>query len=397
MATWVGIGQSKRPDSLQAGKEAAGQALEKIGQQRPDLVLVFASVRFEQEALLKGVTSITQDAPMAGCSTAGEILSAGPSRRSVVVMAIRSDTLSTSVGIGAGVGDQPLTAGHDAAFSASQSKLSAPHVFLSFSDGLTGNGAEVMRGIQEVLGRSFPIVGGAAADDFAFKKTYQYFNGKVYTDAAVGVLLAGPISIGIGTRHGWKPLGKPRTVTKATHNIVELLDGHSAVNLYETYFGREGAGSALQSETLADMSIVYPLGMPVPDEEEYLLRNVMRVDPDGALVYAGEIPEGSRVRLMMGSKEKAFEASRRAAQQAVNGLKPRIPTFALAFSSCSRLRLFGHEAWREVAAIRKELGAQVPFAGFYDYGEQAPLTAVGYRGRSWFHNESLVVLAVSTP
>jgi len=63
MATWVGVGNSKRPDSFQAGAEAAQKALESMGQLHPDLVLVFASTRFDQEALLKGVTSATQDAP----------------------------------------------------------------------------------------------------------------------------------------------------------------------------------------------------------------------------------------------------------------------------------------------------------------------------------------------
>jgi len=395
MATWVGVGNSKRPDSFQAGAEAAQKALESMGQLHPDLVLVFASTRFDQEALLKGVTSATQDAPLAGCSTAGEILPTGFSRRSIVVMAIRSDSMQFSVGMGSHVSKNPHDAGHDAAFDASQAKLPNPHVFLAFPDGLTGNGAQVIRGIQEVLGLSFPIVGGSAGDDFGFKKTYQYFNGKVFTDSVVGVLLSGPIALGIGTRHGWKPLGKPRIVTQSERNVVRALDGHSAANLYDTYFGKND--ELLDSNALVDMSVVYPLGLPVPEEEEYLLRNVMRVASDGSVVYAGEIPEGSEVRLMMGSKERAMEASQLAAQQAMIGLAPRLPRFGLAFSSCSRMRLFGQNAWREVAAIRSELGENVPIIGFYGYGEQAPMKAAGFRGRSYFHNETLVVLAIAAP
>jgi len=393
MATWVGIGHSRISDSFQAGQEAASKALEGMSQPPADLIFLFASVRYDQETLLRGVTSITQKSPLAGCSTAGEILPMGPSRRSVVAMAIRSDTLRVATGLGLNIGHNPRQAGQEVANTAIQAKLAGPHGFLTFPDGLTGNVAEAIRGIQDVLGLSFPIAGGSAADDFGFTKTHQYYQGHVYTNAITGVLLAGSISLGIGARHGWQPLGRPRQVTRSLANVVQELEGQTAVNLYETYFGK--SASTLKPESLADMSIVYPLGMPIPGEEEYLLRNVLRVDPGGSLVYAGEVPEGSEVRLMMGSKARALEAARRAAEQANLAIAPRKPTFALVFSSCSRARLFGEQAGKEIAAIRKVLGENVPLVGFYDYGEQAPMTAAGFRGRSYFHNETLVVCVIA--
>ena len=393
MATWVGVGSSHVSNSFQAGQEAAAKALGSMGQSSPHLILIFASARFDQEALLKGIVSVTQETPMVGCSTAGEILPDSPSRRSVVVMAIKSDTLQIATGLGTGISDNPRKAGQEVASQVSQSKLLSPHGLLIFPDGLAGNVAEVIRGAQEILGFSFPIVGGSAADDFSFKRTYQYFQGKVYTNAVPGVLLSGSISVGIGARHGWQPLGNPRTVTRATANVVRQLDGKSAVNLYEDYFGK--AAAALKKESLADMTILYPLGMLVPDEEEYLLRNVLRADADGSLVYAGEIPEGSEVRLMMGSKAKALAAARRAAEQAVVAIAPGTPRFRLVFSSCSRWRLFGRQIEKETLAIRQILGQTVPFIGFYGYGEQAPMSAAGFKGLSYFHNESVVVVAVS--
>ncbi|MBI1953925.1 MAG: FIST C-terminal domain-containing protein [Candidatus Omnitrophica bacterium] len=393
MATWVGVGSSRQPDSFQAGCEAAVKALDSMGQPYPDLILVFASTRFDQETLLAGIVSVTRGAPLVGCSTAGEVLAAGPRRRSVVVMAIRSDSLKVATGIGLRVSDDPRQAGQEVAAQVSKARLASPHAFLMFPDGLSANGAEVIRGAQDVLGLSFPIAGGSAADDFGFNRTFQYYQGEVYTNSVAGVLLAGPILVGIGARHGWKPLGKPRRVTKAAANIVREMDHRSAANLYETYFG--SPSSPLKLESLTDMSIVYPLGMPIPGEEEYLLRNVLKVDRDGSVVYAGEMPQGAEVRLMMGSKARALEAAQRAAEQAALELAPRTARFGLVFSSCSRARLFGRMLDQEIAAIRQALGETTPLAGFYDYGEQAPLSAAGFRGRSYFHNETLVVVAVS--
>ena len=393
--TRVGVGNSRQSDSFKAGQEAAARAFEAIGRQHADLVLLFASTCFEQKTLLKGVGSVFPNSPLIGCSTAGEILSSGPSHRSVVIMAMCSTTLQIATGIGLDLQKNPRQAGRDAAKQAAQAALPNPHAFLMFPDGLTGNVAETIRGAQDILGLSFPIIGGCAGDDFRFVRTYQYFQGQVYSDAVPGFLLAGQIAVGFGARHGWQPLGKPRHVTRAFANVVQELDSHSAVNLYETYFGK--AASSLRSESLADMTVLYPLGMQVPNEEEYLLRNVLRVDPEGHLVYAGEIQEGSEVRLMMGSKGKALQAAHKAAELALHGIAPHTPTFGLVFSSCSRSRLFGRRAAEEIAVIQQVLGERVPLIGFYDYGEQAPLTAAHFRGLSYLHNESVVVAAVWVP
>jgi len=395
MATSVGVGSSRQSDAFGAGREAILQATQAIGTTNPDVILAFGSTCFEQETLLKGILSIPSGALMVGCSSAGEILTSGPSRRSVVVMAIKSDTLQAASGLGLSMRKNPRQAGRDAATQSIQAKLSSPRGFFMFPDGLTGNVAEVLRGVQDVLGLSFPVIGACAADDFGFTQTYQYFQGEVYTDAVPGLLLTGPISVGVGARHGWRPLGKPRHVTRAFANVVQELDGLSAVNLYETYFGK--AAGSLKSESFVDMSILYPLGMTVPAEEEYLLRNVLQVEPDGQLIYAGEIPEGSEVRLMMGSKAKALEAARKAAELAALAIAPQSPSFAFVFSSCSRSRLFGRRAGEEIRAVQRVLGSDVPLVGFYDYGEQAPLSASGFRGLSHFLNESVVVAAVAAP
>jgi len=395
VATRVGIGVSHTPDSFRSGEEAALACLNQMGGIRPDLLFVFGSIRFDQSLLLKGITSVTGSVPLVGCSTAGEILPDGPHRRSVVVMSIQSDAIRIATGVGLHLDADSRQAGRDAARQVLQMNLPSPHLLVMFPDGLHGNGAEVVRGIQDVLGLSFPIVGGSAADDFAFTKTYQYCGEHVYTNAVSVALLAGEMALGVGARHGWKPLGKPHRITRAFANVVQELDERTAVNLYEMYFG-EGA-HAWPTKSLADMSIVYPLGMPVPGEDEYLLRNVMRVDPQGALIYAGEIPEGAEVRLMIGTKEHALKAARLAADQALMAIAPRDPNFALVFSSCSRARLFGRRAVEEIVAVRRTLGEKVPFVGFYGYGEQAPLTATEFRGLSYFHNETIAVCAVATP
>ncbi|MBI4227882.1 MAG: FIST C-terminal domain-containing protein [Candidatus Omnitrophica bacterium] len=393
MSTWVGVGRSTTSDSSQAGRDAAAQALAQMGLSTAHLVLVFASARFDHAALLAGVRAVTPEAAVVGCSTAGEITADGPSKRSVVVVALQSNVMTAIPGFGPRLSAAPRQAGETAAWSGAHSKAPNPRVFLMFPDGVSGNAAEALRGVQMVLGTSFPVVGGSAGDDLLFRRSVQYHGDAVTQDSVVGVLLSGGITVGIGARHGWRPLGKPRLVTRALANVVHELDGRAAVSVYQEYFGK--GAEELQRESLARMTIIYPLGLPIPGEEEHLLRNVLHVTPQGDLVYAGEVPEGSSVRLMMGSKHHALVAARRAAEQAMRGLGAKSVRLALVFGSASRARLFGRGAEAEIRAIREVVGSAVPIAGFYGYGEIAPLSSEQYLGQSYYQNETLVVMTLA--
>lgn len=364
-----------------------------MGFSTAQLVLVFASARFDHAALLAGIRSVTQEAAIIGCSTAGEITSAGPSKRSVVVVTLQSNVMTVVPGFGPRLSAAARQAGETAAWPSAHSKALNPRVFLMFPDGTSGNAAEALRGAQMVLGTSFPIVGGSAGDDLLFTRTVQYHDASVTSDSVVGVLLSGGIAVGIGARHGWRPLGKPRLVTRALANVVHELDGRAAVSVYQEYFGK--GADELRRESLARMTIIYPLGLPIPGEEEHLLRNVLKVTPQGDLVYSGEVPEGSSVRLMMGSKRHALTAARRAAEQAMRGLGAKSVRLALVFGSASRARLFGRHAEEEITAIQEVVGRDAPIAGFYGYGEIAPLSSEQYLGQSYYQNETLVVVTLA--
>src|SRR3989338_5603595 len=285
--------------------------------------------------------------------------------------------MTVTTGIGRRLSAAPRQAGETAAWPAAHSKAQNPRAFLMFADGISGNAAEALRGVQMVLGTSFPIVGGSAGDDLLFDRTVQYHGETATHDSVVGVLLSGAVTVGVGARHGWRPLGKPRLVTRALANVVHELDGRAAISVYQEYFGK--GAEELRQESLARMTIIYPLGMPIPGEEEHLLRNVLKVTPQGHLVYAGEGPEGSIVRLMMGSKAHALEAARR----------------ALVFGSAARARLLGRGAGAEIQCIREVVGRDVPIAGFYGYGELAPLSSEQYLGQTYYQNETLVVVTLA--
>ena len=86
----------------------------------------------------------------------------------------------------------------------------------------------MLSGIKDVLGKSFPIVGGSAADNLRYTKTYQYYNREILNNALIGTILSGEGVFGYGLRHGWHPLGRPHTVTQSSGNIIKEIEGKPA-------------------------------------------------------------------------------------------------------------------------------------------------------------------------
>lgn len=389
MSIKAGVGVSLKTNSKEAGIDACENALN--GASDPSLIIVFSSVKKDQQEVIAGVREVSKNVPLIGCSSAGEITNEGVYDGSVAVMAIESDQMKVVLGSGGPVKAGAKNAGSKLAESIkSQYFLDSKYV-LFLTDVLRGNGSDVVRGIKDVLGKNYFIIGGAAGDDFLFKETFQYLNDKVLSSSVVGAGISGNVVLGVGVRHGWTPIGIPFKVTKSNGAVLEELDGKPALSIYEDYFGKKA--EEIKKEPLARMAITYPLGMDVEGNSELLIRDPITVDDKGAITCAAEIPIGSEIRLMIGSKEDAIEAAKDAAMQAKEQLKGREVKAAIIFDCIARKKLFGRDAFDEIKAIKSVLGENVPILGFYTYGEIAPLGGNVSQCNSSFHNETSVILA----
>lgn len=388
-------GSSSGEDSYAVAVEAATAAKSKLSA-APTFAIVLASVQYNQDNVLRGVAdTIGTSVPLVGASTAGEITEEGPlSRHSVAVMLFATDGIRFYTGVGTNVAGGATEAGAamaQAVFAAAGDDK--PELLVMFPDVLAGNGADIVRGVLSVTGAHFPVVGGAAGDDFKFQETYQYHGSTVHTGAVVGFGISGNLKYGVGVKHGWIPIGAPMIVTRSEGSVLHELDGKPAISVYEEYFGAEAAAE-VRSETLAKLAITYPLGMTVEGSDEMLIRDPLKVDEHGSITCAAEIPQGSEIRLMVGSRDEAIKVAKEAAGNAVAGLEGKTPVATLIFNCIARNKLFGEWSKDEIAAIQSEIGAQVPLLGFYTYGEQAPL---GGEVRNLekcnpaFHNETVVI------
>ncbi len=371
--------------------DAARIALDRMLRSGPALAFVFGSSWLDQQAMLDGVSEALGEIPIAGLSTAGEIIADGPATHGCVVALLAAEGLTCGVGVGERADEQPREAGRQAAQAAGRSVKEPRAGLLLFGDGLLPRMAEVVRGAQEAVGTGSLILGALAGDDLRFAQTSQYAGGRAFSRAVTGVLFGRAITLGVGLEHGFAPISRPRRITRASGHVLFELDDLPAASVYEEYFGPAVAAN-LRGERFSRAGIAYPLGVRGERERQWLLRTVVSFGEGGSLACSGEIREGEWLQLMIGSRELALEAARRAALEAVRALD-RVAC-VLVFDSALRKALLGpRHAALEIAQIREVVGPSTPLAGCYTYGEQATGGALGH-GYAATQTGSILVIAL---
>ncbi len=395
MSTYIGIGFSRRLDSQQAAREAALQA--KTGLRTADAAcaLLLCTGHYDPHKIVPVVNEALRNPKLIGCSTAGIILADSIETRGVAVLAIASDEMKFGGGFVERIDTMnPSDIGAELARRClNDFGAHGRQVFIFFVDSRLKNVSPLLKSIQGTLGDIFPVVGAGSCNRIQGKNTFKIYRNRVLTNAVSGVIMGGHMTVGVGSQHGWRPLGKPRAITGATDNVIESIEGRPAYNIYEQYFEQEAA--QLRGRQSGQMAILYPLGIYIEESRNYLLRNAVDIRSDGSIVCQGDIPQGTRVHLMIGNKESCKQAARTAAEEAHQNLLGKEPKLIIIFESMSRLKLLGRMAFQEIVKIKEVFGARVPIIGMYTNGEISPMQSTERFKRAHLQNESITVLAIS--
>ena len=382
---WLEVGHSAAADARRAGREAAAAASRRDAK----LLIVFCSGAYDLPELLAGIGECAAGVPLIGCSTAGEIATAGPGDRSVVVLTLGGAGFDIATRASAGASGNLRAAGAAVAQSARGVAHCEHRVLMLLSDGLAGDQQEIVRGAYGVVGAGVPLVGGCAGDDLKMTRTFQLHDGEVLSDAVVGVAIGSDAPLGIGVRHGWRRVGEPMVATRSAGNRVFELDDEPALDVY---LDRLDAPAEARTDPAAftRFALTHPLGLARRRGEEHV-RFVGDADfAERSLGLIAEVPQGGLAWFMEGDDESVLAATDSACADALEQLGGRPPIGMIAFDCIARRGVLGDGGiMTEVARVAAN-AAGAPVAGFYTYGEIART-----RGVSGFHNQTLVVLAVS--
>jgi len=392
----VGIGVSAQQDYIKAVREAVEKAKAGISSPKTDFALIFTTEEFNHPLVLQTIKSLIGPIPLIGACSKAVISNTGPLKQglAVILFSLNDGVYFNAACIKDIASKNAVTAGEELGEKLLYGcKDVRRNLSIIFSNTGTAADPSLINGLQEKLGRGFPLMGTSSPASIEHKENSLYFDSQILNDAACGILWGGKVNFNLGVEHGWQALGKPRYITKASIDTVNQIDGAAAVNLYKEYFAKE----AFELEKdLERLSVFYPLGISASEKKEYLLRSIVAIKNDGSLVFRSDVPETSSVRLMISSKESCLASARRAAEKAMIGLKNKKIKMGLIFSSASRLKLLGRQAPQEIKIVRDVLGEDTPLAGIYTYTEIAPLSSLNYySGKTYFHNNSITVLTIT--
>ncbi|MDP2831463.1 MAG: FIST N-terminal domain-containing protein, partial [Candidatus Omnitrophota bacterium] len=344
--------------------------------------------------ILKTVNNLLGGIPILGCSSLGIMTNQGVFKHGFAILLLNfSQQTFFNVATVKDINKKdPLLSGRELGDKLLFGFRNVPRsLSIILSDRLITEGTHLINGLQESLGKSFPLIGASASDNFENQKTYQYLNKEILSESCSGILFGGKFNFGFGIKHGWLALGKMRCVTSSNGNVIKEIDELPAVKLYEEYFAK----STLDlTKELRRISIYYPLGIYLPGEKEYLLRNIISIKDDGSLVTQGDIPQNSKIRLMISTEDSRLAATVAACEEAKRNLGTQKIKFLIVFDSAARFSILGRQNNIELCVIQEVFGKNTPLVGIYTNGEQAPLKSIDYLGRTYFHNQSINILAI---
>ena len=356
----VSIGTAQALNGREAGLQAAHQALNKLGSAAAGLGFIIASHQYQAREVISGVSSLLGDTPVIGFSSPAGLTSEGLRPNSVVVALLSGDFQAETQWLPA----YAQSARETGAKLAKQLAEKDNRALLFFADGFNGDADQLCAS----LASSTPLAGALSAGDLHTGLSYQLAGPQTGSGALAAAFLRGNIRVGIGSAHGWNPVGSQFRVTRSRGFWLRTLDGRPASETYAQLFGYPAREWAFPP--LSHLARLYPLGIEQGDN--LVVRAPIRVEADGSFRMNAPVRDGVDAYLLVGSRAACEKAAQQAAQQALQQLQGKKPAFVLVLVDLAWEMLLKSHPGAEITAVQEILGKNVPIAGGYTLGQVVP-------------------------
>jgi small ligand-binding sensory domain FIST len=357
-------GLSEHPVPALAVGEAVGQVLEKIGEETPDLVVVFASEGHTGafDDIATSVQKLLFPVVMLGCTAAAVVggdkeLEDGPG---LAIFAARlPTTILTAVRLElADTPDGPTLTGWPDDADPDTTLLLLADPFSFPVDAFLSRANDALPGLR--------VIGGLASSGRGPGGNRLTLDGTIVRDGAVGVLIDG-VDILTVVSQGCRPVGQPFTVTRSERNVIYELAGQPALERLRAVAAEADAEERDLMRRGLHMGIVVDEHLAEFSPGDFVIRNVIGGDPDTGAVAIGDVVEiGQTVQFHVRDATSADTDLRHLLDRAGPAAG------ALLFTCNGRGKHLFSVPDHDARAIADALG-QPPLAGFFCAGELGPV------------------------
>jgi len=356
---------------------------ENLLHEEAQLVVAFGSGSIlKKSSCIEKIQLRYPNATICSCSTAGEILGIEVFDETVSIVALQFEKAYTKA-VSLNINTEILSyeAGKKLVSMLPKEDLKLIYVI---SDGTKVNGSELVKGLNFEKPKDLLITGGLAGDGTHFKETFVGLNEIPQPGNIVAIGFYGDsLQVSSSSFGGWDSFGLEREVTKATSNVLCEIDHKNALDLYKKYLGKH-------ADELPAAALLFPLAIN-KSADEVIVRTILSIDEEAkTMTFAGDIPEGSKVRFMKANFDKLIDA---ASDAATNCLKStnKVPKLTLLVSCVGRKMILGNRIDEEIEAISEIFEDKSALAGFYSYGEIAPLENYS---NCELHNQTMTITCI---
>ncbi len=274
-----------------------------------------------------------------------------------------------------------------------------PMLVVVHADPMEGDPAHVLEEIEATVGGF--MIGGLASS----RKERAIIGRDVAGGGVSGFVFSSDVAVASALSQGCVPMGPPHEVSKADDHILAYLDGRPPIEVFseemeamaERRLGYKAREAILESgekglprDLLRLLSGEAHVAFPVPgsDQNDFMVRNIVAMDPETGQMAIAEILEDGRKMMFVHRDDDTVRTDLSATLVALHKrvvhergeFKPRA---ALYISCVARAGVkFGattDKVGGEMALLRAVLG-DIPIAGFYAAGEISNNRLYGYTG-----------------
>ena len=369
---------SVSPGAEVAANEALDGLLSKLGA-APDLLFLYTTEHHGEPVLLEAIRRRLPGVPLVGGTSCGGVMTeagfhSGPDG-ALGLFGIRDEDGSYGVGA-AEIGSAPHAAGAaaiQAALAAAGREFEAPTLVWCCQP--PGQEEAVLEGIQSVIGRTTPIIGGSSADEAIAGQWRQFSPQGVTCDHAVVAVLFPTTAYGAAFQSGYTPSQHSGVVTRAAERQILEIDHQPAAALYCQW--TDGAVNPSDQGMILAQSTATPLGRiaaEIHGVPTFVLSHPALMGPNGEISLFTEIAVGDRIHLMHGSPNSLVKRGGAVVANAcATGGWPIDATRGGLVIYCGGCMLHVRERMDEVVQGVRDAIGQAPFLGAHTFGEQGAI------------------------
>ena len=366
------VGSSILANSYEAGVETAKNAMKGI--KNPKLGLLFTSIKYNQDEVIKGIKSVNKNIKVIGCTSSGAIMTPEgiiSSDNGFAGMMLLEDN-ELNVGVASSPrGNNPRETGKRIAKEAMNNagKKHAPVAFAMFAS--PAEEEYYLKGIQDVIGE-VPMFGGSAADDAVAGDWKVFCEEKVFGDGCAVAFFYTTKDIKNVFTGAYEETDTVGIVTKVENDrkICEI-DHVPALKKFAEWNGLNA--DDLMGQNLLVASIPCAIGVKTIQGDLIAVRHPMIGNADYSFNVGAKIAEKTAVIQLKNDVDGLING----AVQTIKEVKTDFDPAALFLVHCGGRKLhIGDRVDEDFVAIKTACG-NIPFIVAFTFGEYGQMNHSG--------------------